>query len=158
MFKRASRHAVGVLLITPVTASKAVLCTRTKGHILACTMVEVHHETDPYVMVGRTMALYIHKTTLGLRPQAGPIAFLHTAKDIIAFFALSSQCCFQLSLLSIVTPRYFAWVLNGISVPFSCKGEGRFLRLVLKSKIAILSSAKPRSTSFAQRSAKIIQL
>ena len=68
---------VGVVLNAPVIHKQASRCTCSNCCPAVLSSTLGHHTTAAYVSEGLIMAVYIHRVTLGVKPQVLPTDFLN---------------------------------------------------------------------------------
>lgn len=96
-------------------------------------------------MCGSRTFLYIHRATLGLIPEVLTMAPLHDHTEQYNFFLLSVRCCFQFSLGSRKTPKYYTERRKAISFPPSLKvSYGSDLYFVVKTTTSVFSGSTVR--------------
>ena len=82
---------------------------------------------EAYVSIGRSRDLYIVVFILGGSLELVLMSGVMSLSWPCAFLRTVLMCCANVSFGSSVTPRYVAWVDQGIGVPFCVSGGGGFV-------------------------------
>jgi hypothetical protein len=91
-------------------------------HLAACAQMG-----EAYVSIGRSRDLYIVVFILGGSLELVLMSGVMSLSWPCAFLRTVLMCCANVSFGSSVTPRYVAWVDQGIGVPFCVSGGGGFV-------------------------------
>ena len=139
-----SSAAVGVVLKAPVMPMYAVICNLVSSFTLTYFLILCHHNRAAEETIGLTIVMYIQYVIIGFRPHDLPNVALQAQKTLRALVTICCTCCFQVSPLSNISPRYLTCVNNCILLP-NRKGSlmgPLFLSLVNGTTVVLLGLTK----------------
>ena len=112
MLSSKSRRTFGVLVLHLVIMCWANVCIVVI--LVDCDLLMfIAQTTEQYVIFGIIIVLYIHIICLGVSPHFLPIALLTATNVFLHFNTVSLMCSFQLSLSSMMTPKYLTdWIIS----------------------------------------------